>query len=145
MLVLWLLAVVLPLQGAAVGVFGVNGPLHVHRAANAPLVLEDVRRWKAPQARFESHGSHALAGPHGGAFAQRHHHAGVDPSVVSTPDDRPGADEAIGVAGLALLATAPGAAPWHAPDAASRGVSPRLRWSWCSGFTTPLERPPRRG
>jgi hypothetical protein len=144
-LVLWLLAALLPLQGAAVGVFGVNGPLHLHRTANSPLVLEDVRRWKAPQAHSESHMFGAFGDRHGGLFAQRHHHARADRSVVSTPDEQPGADEAIGVAALSLLATAPMAAPWHLPEVASGGDPSLLSWSWCTGFTTPLERPPREG
>ena len=45
-LLAWLLALVLPLQGMAVGVFTAMGPAHIHEPADAHWVLTDFRRWK---------------------------------------------------------------------------------------------------
>jgi hypothetical protein len=145
LLVMWLLALVLPLQGAALGVFAAKGPAHLHKvaAATTPLELDDVRRWKvAPVA--EPHVFAALGHIHAGSTPQRHHHARSDASVVVTAADAPDADEAVGASGLSVLAlipalTAPGAGRAAPPAVPHSGWQPR------TGFTVPLDRPPRLG
>ena len=148
LLVLWLLALALPLQGAALGVFGAQGPAHLHMAANPsaaarPLVLDDVRRWKtAPIAQ-----PHVLASVghfHTSPSAQRHHHARNDASVVATGADAPDTDEAVGSGGLSVLALIPSLASPRAGEAAAPAV-PHSGWQPRTGFTVPLDRPPRLG
>ena len=145
LLVMWLLALVLPLQGAALGVFAAKGPAHLHKvaAATAPLVLDDVRRWRvAPVA--EPHVLVALGHTHAGNASQRHYHARSDASVVVTGADAPDTDEAVGAGGLSVLALIPSLAAPGAGSAAPPAV-PHSGWQPRTGFTVPLDRPPRLG
>ena len=145
-LVLWLLATVLPLQGAAVGVFAAMGPAHIHlRADVAPRVLEDFRRWRpapVPQAHvFTSLGHfHAIGAP------QRHYHGFDDASVVRTGDDgplsSPDADEATSASLASVLALLPTPMAW-APPTAPDARATRPRWQPQTGFIALLERPPK--
>ena len=143
LLVMWLLAIVLPLQSTAVGVFAAKGPSHVHRAAAATLVLEDVRRWKpAPVARGPVFASLAHSHEHAGGQALRHLHGRDDASVVTTGDDTELADEALGASSLSVLALIPAfALPSH-HEAASPEMA-RAGWRPLTGFIEPLDRPPR--
>ena len=148
LLVLWLLALVLPLQGAAIGVFAAKGPAHLHAAANPraaarPLVLDDVRRWK-PSPLAGSHLRSAREHTHGGHSPLRHHHGRSDASVVLTGTDAPETDEAVGAGGLSVLALIPLLAPPRAGDVSPPAV-PRSGWQPSTGFTVPLDRPPRLG
>ena len=146
-LVMWLLALVLPLQGTAAGVFGVLGPNHIHRGAqraSATLVLEDVRRWKRPVAEAPAHLLVGLGHFHAGASAERHRHAQSDDSVVAVKGDPADGDEAPGfdiVSGLALLPTV---TVWS--GAARHTVRTAWRpWAARCVSVEPLERPPRQG
>jgi hypothetical protein len=119
-----LLAVVLPVQGAAIGVFAAKGPAHVHQPTRAaPLVLEDFRRWRPA------------------SVAQAHVFAAD--SVVQTGTGGADADEALGAHALSVLALIPNvdkrALPW-APGTLSAGPL----WALQTGFIEPLDRPPRR-
>ena len=142
-IVLWLLALVLPLQGAAVGVFTAMGPAHVHRIAEAaPLVLTDFRRWK-PTPVAQAHVFAALGHFHAGAASQRHYHDVDDESVVRIEANAPDADEALSAAAVSVLALIPAVMAWVAPQAvASLDAGPL--WAPRTGFTGRLERPPRR-
>ena len=148
LLVLWLLVLALPLQGAALGVFGSQGPAHLHMAANPsaaarPLVLDDVRRWKAApiaQPYMQASVGHSHTSP----SAQRHHHDRNDTSVVATGADAPDTDEAVGSGGLSVLALIPSLASPRAGEAAAPAV-PHSGWQPRTGFTVPLDRPPRLG
>jgi hypothetical protein len=79
-----MLALIVLLQGAAVAVFIVLGPAHLHKSEAPPLVLVDFRRWKpsapapAPSAFLTvlAHGH-----GHGTLQTQRHYHAVDDSSV----------------------------------------------------------------
>ena len=138
--VLWLLAVVLPVQGAAVSVFTAKGPAHVHKPAEAPLVLEDIRRWK-PAPVLRAHVFTALGHFHAGAAPQRHLHAGDDGTVVPTAADEPEADAAPGA--VPVLVLIPDIAV-HAPPRTSDRITPGPLWALRTGFIEPLDRPPRR-
>lgn len=146
-LVLWLIALVLPLQGTAAGVFAALGPAHLHaspqkRAADT-LVLEDVRRWK-PAAASQAHAPGWLGHVHTGAAPQRHHHGADDGSVVRTGSDAVDDDAAAGVTAVPVLALIPAGPAWllrHAPVAAQA----RAQWRPRTGFTRQPERPPKFG
>ena len=143
---LWLLAFALPLQGAAFGVFAAKGPAHLHMTANpsaaaGPLVLDDVRRWKAaPIAQPQVLAS--VRHFHTGPSAQRHHHARNDASVVATGADAADTDEAVGSGGLSVLALIPSLTPPRAGEATASAVQ-HSGWQPRTGFTVPLDRPPR--
>ncbi|MBC8057353.1 MAG: hypothetical protein H7Y61_12330 [Rhizobiales bacterium] len=145
LLALWLLAFVLPLQGAALGVFAAKGPAHAHRvaAASAPLVLEDVRRWKpAPAAAAQVLAS--LGHVHVGDAAQRHLHAHGDASVVVLHGDEPDTDDAVGASSLSVLALIPSFGTAGVREPAAPAI-PRRGWSLRIGFIDPFERPPKQG
>ena len=153
-IVLWLLAFVLPLQGAAVGVFSAMGPAHVHQRVEAPLVLEDVRRWRAaPVAKAPALAtafSTALAWvghSHASAAPQRHHHTADDDSVVRTgdagPPDSPPTDEALGASALSVLALIPAVPAW-ADAATPADAAARPPWTLRTGFVAFPDRPPKR-
>lgn len=139
---MWLLALVLPLQGTAVAVFAAKGPAHLHKVgARPPLMLEDLRRWKptiAATARVAAPFGHV----HASAVAQRHHHARDDGSVMRTPDELADADEALGTSAPSILALIPAAGAWGTPErvvAAHAPPSGALR----TRHVSPLDRPPR--
>ena len=139
---MWLLTLVLPFQGAALGVFAAEGPAHLHRATSArPLVLNDVRRWKIAPA-IEPLSFAPLTHGHAGGSPQRHHHARSDASVVAANDDVPDTDEAVGASGVSLLALIPELAVGGVAErvAAARIAAPvvlRTR------SVAPLDRPPQ--
>ena len=144
MLVLWLLAAVLPLHGAAVGVFMAKGPAHAHRAAATQPLLEDLRRWR-PAATAPAHAFAALGHFHASAMPERHHHRGDDASVMRDNRAEPGdTDEATATAAIAVLAMLPATATALPREAASAramrpGWTPRTR-------SDPFpDRPPKRG
>ena len=139
---MWLLALVLPLQGTAIGVFAAKGPTHLHKvAAAAPLVLQDLRRWK-PALAATSHAGALFGHVHASAAAQRHHHARDDGSVISTGDETADADEALGASAPPVLALIPVAGAWGSPErvvAAHAPPSGALQ----TRHVSPLDRPPR--
>ena len=146
---MWLLALVLPLQGAAVGVFPVMGPAHVHAPADDSRVLTDFRRWR-PSPAPESHVLASLGHFHGAASPQRHHHSYDDGSVV-----RSGGDDALNSrnsdegpsasASLAgVLAMLPAAMTLAVPKSPG-SLASRPQWTSLTGFIDPPERPPKRG
>lgn len=142
LLVMWLLALVLPLQGAAVAVFAAKGPVHLHNvAATAPLVLEDLRRWKptiAATARVAAPFGHV----HASAEAQRHHHARDDGSVIRTPDETADADGALGSGAPSVLALIPAAGAWGTPERVAAAHATCLE-ALQTRYVCPLDRPPR--
>lgn len=139
---MWMLALVLPLQGTAAVVFAAMGPAHGHRAASAAApVLEDFRRWQ-PAVQREDHVFAALGHFHAIDTPQRHHHARSDASVVSVAMDVGDADEATGASAVAVLAPIPGVVTWLPPAPASVDASGPL-WPPLTGFVLPLDRPPR--
>lgn len=143
LLVMWLLAFVLPLQGAAVALFATKGPAHLHKiATTAPLVLEDLRRWKPAMATI-ARVTPALGHVHASAVAQRHHHARDDGSVVRVPDDTADADEALGAsAAPSMLALIPAAVAWGTPERVVAAHAPP--WDALkTRYVSPLDRPPR--
>ncbi len=146
MLVMCLLALVLPLQGIVGGVFGVLGPNHIHRGAaraTAVMVLDDVRRWKAPVAEAPANVLAGFGHFHAGADAKRHRHATGDDSVVALKGEPVDGDEAPGfdtVSGLALL---PAVTMWSSAAHKSEH-GPWLPWAARCVSVEPLERPPRR-
>ena len=154
--VMWLAALVLPLQGTAVGVFSAMGPAHIHQRAEAPRVLEDVRRWRPAVAASAPAYAAALAWvghSHPDAAPQRHHHAADDDSVQRTeansPLDNADADEAMGASGLSalsalsVLALIPALRAW-ADAAASTDAASRPPWAMRTGFVEFPDRPPKR-
>lgn len=149
LVLMWLLAWVLPLQGTAVGVFTALGPAHTHQAADASLVLTDFRRWKSAPVREP--GFFAFSGHfHGSAMAQRHHHAHDDTSVVRTGEDsvtrsaevEDGLNASASLA--SVLALMPVVVAW-APSALGDSLGLPPLWRPLTGFARPLERPPKFG
>ena len=146
---MWLLALVLPLQGSAVGVFAVMGPSHLHKPAEPALVLTDFRRWR-PSPGLQTHVVSRLGHAHASAAPQRHFHDPLDGGVVGSGDiDASGpldADEARGasLSPAAVLAMIPAAPVW-APRAGPDALAERPLWALRTSFTEPLDRPPRRG
>lgn len=142
LLVLWLLALVLPLQGAALGVFAAKGPAHLHRAAAAPvLVLEDTRRWK-PVTAMPGHANVQFVHLHNSAAKQRHLHARDDGSVMGSADATVDTDEALGTSALSVLALIPELGAWRSPErvcAAGAAVAQAMQ----TRCVAPLDRPPR--
>lgn len=149
LVLMWLLALVLPMQGSAVGMFTVLGPAHTHQATDSSLVLTDFRRWKSAPVR----GPDVFAFPghfHGSATARRHHHSAADTTVIRTGEDSVSrsADVEDGlnasVAFVSLLALMPAVAPW-APAALDNSFGRRPLWRPVTGFNPPLDRPPKCG
>ncbi len=144
---MWLLALVIPLQGTAAGVFGVLGPSHIHRGAQrapAALVLEDVRRWKAPVAEVPVHLLAGFGHFHAGADAKRHRHATGDDSVVALKGEPVDGDEAPGLDIVSGLALVPTVAVWTSAAQGSAHGAWRP-WSARCVSVEPLERPPPQG
>ena len=146
---IWLLALLLPMQAMAAGVFTVMGPAHFHKPSQAPLLLNDFRRWHPspiPQPQAIAFSAHS----HGAAAQQRHHHASGDASVVRSgqdgPMNSPDADEGPTAAAslasvLAMILEWPAWKPF-------RSVGPlasHADWALRTGFDPPLDRPPMRG
>lgn len=146
LMLIWLLAFVLPVQGMSVGVAAARGPAHLHRSIDATLVLTDFRRMpthaQAPSPALKSWFDHA----HAGATPQRHHHARGDASVVRTADDsasvaiEEGASAASSVA--AFLALLPALPAWHA-QAGTQGLTALPPAPSSTRYPARLERPPR--
>lgn len=137
----WLIALVLPMQGAAVVVFGAMGPAHVHRSSEAPLLLEDFRRWK-PAPVAATHVFAALGHSHADASPQRHHHPAGDASIQRIGSDLDEADEGPGTSAVSVLALIPSSTPWLPPTASVRTVA-GPQWALRTAFITPFERPPK--
>lgn len=145
-----MLALIVMLQGAAVAVFIVLGPSHLHKTEAPPLVLVDFRRWKpSPPAPTQGALFAVLAHghSHGTLQTQRHYHAVDDSSVVRTGGDVLTAasdldDLSASACLAAVLALLPEEVSWlpsHTHEALATGL---LR-AWLTVFTVPLERPPR--
>ena len=144
---MWLLAVVLALQGMTVGIFSALGPSHIHKAAQSILVLQDVRHWKPSPVR-KSALSALLGHSHGSASAQRHHHAFDDLSVINLDVDSAangsGVDE--GLSAGALLASfwplSSHFVTWQ-PLHGSNALAARPFWTSTSVVVMPHDRPPK--
>ena len=149
-LLAWVLALVLPLQGMAVGVFTVMGPAHIHEPADASWVLTDFRRWKPSPVR-ETEVFAFLGHSHRAASPQRHYHAYDDRSVVRTGDDgplnSPDADEGPSASALlaSVLALLPTFTGWGSPQERVSALAWRALWTPLTGFSEPLDRPPKLG
>lgn|GEM_PF-1651589 len=140
--VMWLLAIVLPLQGSAAVIFGAMGPAHSHRIAAAPApVLEDFRRWK-PAVQPQQHVLTALGHFHAGNSLQRHRHDRSDSSVVPAAADVGDTDEAAAASAIAVLAPIPSLVAWLPPPSVAVEAS-RPLWPPLTGFIPRLDRPPR--
>lgn len=145
----WLLALVLPMQGMAVGVFTVMGPAHIHKLPDAEPVLTDFRRWKPSPVRHAELFAF-LGHSHGSVALKRHYHAYDDRSVVRTGEDGPlsGADADDGPSASATLASVlalmPAVTRWVPPEV-SGPLASRARWALLTGFIEPLDRPPKAG
>ena len=144
---MWLIAMVLSLQGMAVSVFTALGPFHIHKAAQAVLVLEDIRRWKLSPVRESLP---ALLGhSHASASAQRHYHALDDSTVVKQGVDPTANGSSVddGMSAGSLLAPfwamSSGTIAWQ-PLQTSNALTFGPFWTSTSAVVEPHERPPRR-
>lgn len=139
-----LFALVLMLQGAAVGVISLRGPAHTHLAATEPS-LEDFRRWKAPSIPGAAGNLFGRTGhSHGSELAQRHHHAWDDASVVRTGEDATDGDGAAGEATalMAVLGPLPDGVGWVSNPTSQRPACGPA-WALVTGFCSRIERPPQ--
>ena len=140
------MALLLLLQGAAVGMLRAAGPAHRHATADATLVLDDVRRGPAiPIATLQPHG-------HDHAGVARHHHARSDASVVRVDGewrvaegggDGDGAGS-VGTASMAFLAL-PSSGLAVTRAVARTALRPAAGWSLQTHVPDHPERPPRAG
>ena len=145
---IWLLALLLPMQTTAAGVFTVMGPAHFHKPSEAPLVLTDFRRWHPTPLR-QTQAFALLGHSHGAAAQQRHHHASGDFSVVRAGQD--GAtisadiDEGPSAAAslASVLAMIPECLPW-VPSRSRGPLASHFAWALLTGFDEPPDRPPMR-
>jgi hypothetical protein len=169
LLVCWLLALVVPLQGMAAAMLQAQGPRHVHRA---PAVQAKVHpagfEWAGAQRlkttpstadviaaiRANAHGSrqrqaapppgpiaHAGAHAHAHASAQRHFHAPGDASVVH--DEASDAPRDVQVAHPAMAWAPPGPAARPALVGATDALPAHRSAPWRSRVAPLPERPPR--
>ena len=142
-----LFAVVLPLQGMAVGIFAALGPAHFHKPAEEMLVLEDVRHWKP--SRLHQPNFLAFLGHSHGPASQRHYHAFDDVSVVNLELDSTShgtsVDEGVSASGLlaSLCAVHPGRMIWTPLQGLNALAPMRPFWTAISVVVEPLDRPPR--
>jgi len=145
-LLVWILAVLLPLQAAAASALAARGPLHIHRAP-VIVVLEDVRRMSTPGTIAVRHVATVLGHFHAG-LPERHRHALDDASVVAIDDG--GTATLDGGATLAVAAFVGGAAPpaarfdWS-PTAPTDVRATHDAWTPRTHDPAPPERPPRHG
>ena len=149
-LLIWLLAVALPVQAAACATTAIRGPAHVHQRTGGAVALEDFRR-TPPQAVFLDRRAapdlgHAHAHAHAFDLPQRHPHARFDPSVVKLGGaaDAADADESAAPASpaAAFAALLPAPPPWHAGPRASF-PAPGRDARFFSLPPAPPEKPPR--
>ena len=144
---MWLLAVVVPLQGMAVGIFTALGPSHIHKAAKSVLVLEDVRRWKPSPVR-ESKVRTLWGHSHESASTQRHYHRFDEVSVVNQGIDVSANGSSVddGLSTGSFLASfwvlKSEAAAWQ-PLQASNVLASRPSWTSMSVVVEPHDRPPK--
>lgn len=146
-----LVAVVVCLQGMAIGVFMTLGPAHFHRAPDTVQVLEDVRRWRPrteqPSALSTLFG-HSHHDAHGSAGLLRHYHAVGDASVVKVGDDlglnAAEVDEGLGASVLlaACWAASTATPAWQPVNTADVPAS-RPGWVPMGVVVEPLDRPPK--
>lgn len=154
LLVLWLLAWVLPLQGMTAAAFTMLGPAHTHTASPPPLRLVDFRRQvagTAPDAHAHATAKVAPAHVHASDEPERHVHAHDDPSLVLDADNaatlqRLVGDDSRGLsASLAtVLAWVPADPAWALPGPVAQRPRATL-WAPSCSEAERLERPPRRG
>ena len=144
-ILIWLLAIALPMQAAACATAAVRGPAHVHRPAAGAVALEDFRR-APPQTLFlDRRAAPDLGHVHAFGLPQRHPHARFDPSVVKTGAaatadvDESAAPASPAAAFVALLPAPPS---WHAGPRASFPVASRDA-PFSSRQPAPPEKPPR--
>ena len=147
LILMWMFAVVLPLQGMAVGVFAALGPAHFHKPTEEMLVLEDVRHRKP--SRIHKPNVFAFLGHTHGSASQRHYHAFDDASVVNldlqSTANGSSVDEGVIASGLlaSLCAMNSGHLPW-APLQGSNALAPmRPSWTAINVIVEPLDRPPK--
>lgn len=137
---IWLLLVVLPLQGMAAVVAELRGPSHRHAASEELWIPQmSVRHSLAPMQHAHAH-----------ANAERHHHARSDTTVIEVPSadgaEAIAVDDGSNSGGsggtfLALIPSAHAAPPFEARNslhAADPG-------SFQTRYPGRLERPPARG
>lgn len=158
-LLVWLLLLCLPWQGAALAIERAGGPAHVHVKAGAEIVDQGLHvlrgqaarllGWIAAErrpmlvhasARVHAHElAHEHAHRHAGGVGH-HHHDAYEPGVLPVADDDSDGTAqrvAIDVPALAVvdIEAGPIAMASPSPDAAA------VRFRSCS--SEPLERPPR--
>ena len=147
LVLMWLLTVVVPLQGMAVGIFTALGPSHIHKSAKSVPVLEDVRRWRQSPVR-ESKVQTLWGHFHESASSQRHHHRFDDVSVVNQGIDSTangsGVDDALSTGSLlaSFWVLSSEAAAWQ-PLQASNILASRPFWTSTSVVVEPHDRPPK--
>ena len=145
-ILIWLLAVALPMQAAACAATAIRGPAHVHRPVAGAVALEDFRR-APPQALFlDRRAAPDLGHAHAFDLPQRHPHVRFDASVVKLGGAADAADTDEGAApaspAAAFVALLPVPPSWHAgPRVSFPAVSRDAPFS--SRRPAPPEKPPR--
>jgi hypothetical protein len=135
--VIWLLVLLLPLEGLAVAALTTLGPAHVHRHAQ-------VLHGSAAALDRTSHVLSAFGHFHASATPERHHHALGDIGVVLTGDDAP-IDQDSGTASLSVGATfamLPHVLIWCPPPRSDGGADHRP-WAVVTHDPDVEEPPPR--
>lgn len=144
-LLIWLLAVALPVQAAVCATLAVRGPAHVHQWTAGAVALEDFRRAPPHGVFLDRRAVPAVGHVHAFDLPQRHPHARFDPSVVKTgAADAADADESVAPTSpaAAFVALLPAPPSWQAgPRASFPATGRNARFS--SLPPAPPEKPPR--
>lgn len=141
-LVLWLLLLALPIQGAAGLLLGVLGSSHHHqRVVNRATSIEELRDFRRDAAV-----AHAAEPTHRHSLWQRHHHPRADGSVVALDyaAQEPATDRAGGSVANVTLGTPTSGPVAIAATQVSITAWPGYRGQrWRGPAAIPLERPPK--
>ena len=146
-LLLWLLAIALPMQATACAMAVAHGPAHVHRQAAGAVALEDFRRAPPGPSVERLVAAPAWGHVHASGLPERHRHGRFDASVVKTGAAHDAADVDEGTAPAAsagaflALPPAPHDAGYAGPRAAT--PAPRRDTRFSTRHPAPPDKPPR--
>jgi hypothetical protein len=141
----WLLALLLPMQGVTAAALMAMGPLHVHKhVESAPAHAHARQRASALEPRT-AHILAAFGHVHASAAAERHHHPHADASVVHAAEhagpDRDDNRVSPSLASFVALVSQ------NAEPLPAGGAQPLVEppaWFALTRYPKGIERPPRR-
>ena len=139
-IVLWVLVLMLPLQGMAATLRTALGPLHVHRYAEVQHV--DFSHGTPVRPTDDNQVLVSAAHGHDDAAPARHHHSHDDASVERLGNDTADDGDAAAPAVAPFAALMPSACSWQTSDAAHVYAMCNA-WPLLTHVPMAIERPPR--